>query len=176
MTEYDIHLVGSRELTETSLSKNKVGEEITVETCQVEPLAAQRVQDLTDPAEIGNLQDLETRIQINEQRGTSTNGIQGVEIIKSIVYGGDLKLLAVAAVALLGIIILAAGKAYVQRAPRSYVKTIAYYVVTALMASGVSYVAGDLINMFLEKFGVFHSSLIVTAPETPVLGRAWASF
>lgn len=34
------------------------------------------------------MQYLETRIQINEQRGTSTEGIQGVEIIKSIVYGG----------------------------------------------------------------------------------------
>ncbi|KAK1392126.1 hypothetical protein POM88_011182 [Heracleum sosnowskyi] len=317
--EYDIHLVGSGELSDTLLSKNKgndfkllgvsgdrrdgdnfhdhpqtsivkkswlstlfqsdrIGEEMTAETCQVEPLAAQRVQDLTDPAETGNLQDLETRIQIIEQRGTSTDGIQGVEIIKSIVYGGlvesvtslvvvssaassnvttlnvfalglanligglfiighdlwdlkndqkaeasdqsaeqidqyhevlgrrrnfllhavlailsyltfglippavygfsfqrsddrDLKLLAVAAVALLGIIILAAGKAYVQRAPRSYVKTIAYYVVTALMASGVSYAAGDLINMFLEKFGVFQSSLIVTVAETPVPGR-----
>lgn len=59
-----------------------------METCQVEPLAAERVQGLTDPAETGNLQYLETRIQINEQRGTSTEGIQGVEIVKSVVYGG----------------------------------------------------------------------------------------
>ncbi|KAL8127651.1 membrane protein of ER body-like protein [Apium graveolens] len=281
--EIDIHLAGSGELSNTSLSKDKVGDEITVETCQVEQLAAQRVQDLTEPAESGNLQNLETRIQINEQRGTSTEGIQGVEIIKSIVYGGlvesvtslgvvssaasskvttlnvfalglanligglfiighnlldlkndqkteasdqsdkqidkyhellgqrrnfllhavlailsylifgllppvvygfsfqksdnrDLKLLAAATVSLLGIIILAAGKAYVQRAPRSYVKTVAYYVVTALMTSGASYAAGDLINMFLEKFGVFQSSSVVTLPETLGTEPGWTSF
>lgn len=88
----------------------------------------------------------------------------------------DLKLLAVAAVSLLGIIILAAGKAYVQRAPRSYVKTVVYYVVTAMMASGVSYAAGDLINMFLEKYGIFQSSSVVTLPETLVTEPGWASF
>lgn len=87
----------------------------------------------------------------------------------------DLKLLAVAAVSLLAIIILAAGKAYVQRAPSSYAKTVAYYVVTALMASGVSYAAGDLINMFLEKFGIFQSSSIVNQPETLVTEPGWAS-
>ena len=71
---------------------------------------------------------------------------------------------------------LAAGKAYVQRAPRSYVKTAAYYAVTALMASGTCYTAGNLINMFLEKFGVFQSSLVVTLPETLVTEPAWASY
>ncbi|WOG90937.1 hypothetical protein DCAR_0310184 [Daucus carota subsp. sativus] len=255
---------------------------ITVETCPVEPLAAQRMQNLTDPAESGNLQYPEIRMQINEQRHTSTEGIQGMEIIKSIIYGGlvelitslavvssaagsyvttlnvfalgmanligglfiighnlselkynqkteasdqsaepidqyhellgqrrnfllhavfailsylifgslppvvygfsfqksddrDLKLVAVAVVAVLGIIILAAGKAYVQRAPRSYVKTVLYYVVTALMASGVSYAAGNLINMFLKKFGAFQPNLVVTLPETTE-PAAWASF
>ena len=87
----------------------------------------------------------------------------------------DLKLVAVAVVAVLGIIILAAGKAYIQRAPRPYVKTVVYYVVTALMASGVSYAAGNLINMFLKKFGAFQPNLVVTLPETTE-PAAWASF
>ncbi|XP_063947038.1 membrane protein of ER body-like protein [Daucus carota subsp. sativus] len=279
-TEYNIHLVGSGGLSDSSICKGK--DEITVETCPVEPLAAQRMQNLTDPAESGNLQYPEIRMQINEQRHTSTEGIQGMEIIKSIIYGGlvelitslavvssaagsyvttlnvfalgmanligglfiighnlselkynqkteasdqsaepidqyhellgqrrnfllhavfailsylifgslppvvygfsfqksddrDLKLVAVAVVAVLGIIILAAGKAYVQRAPRSYVKTVLYYVVTALMASGVSYAAGNLINMFLKKFGAFQPNLVVTLPETTE-PAAWASF
>ncbi|KAL1822346.1 hypothetical protein ACET3Z_009124 [Daucus carota] len=279
-TEYNIHLVGSGGLSDSSTFKGK--DEITVETCPVEPVAAQRMQNLTDPAKSGNLQYPETRIQINEQRHTSTEGIQVMEIIKSIIYGGlvesitslsvvssaagsyvttlnvfalgmanligglfiighnlselkynqkteasdqsaepidqyhellgqrrnflfhavfailsylifgllppvvygfsfqksddrDLKLVAVAVVALLGIIILAAGKAYVQRAPRSYVKTVLYYVVTALMASGVSYAAGNLINMFLKKFGAFQPNLVVTLPETTE-PAAWASF
>lgn len=44
------------------------------------------------------------------------------------------------------------------------------------MTSGVSYAAGNLINMFLEKFGFLQSSLIVTLPETLVTEPAWASY
>ena len=51
------------------------------------------MQNLTDPAESGNLQYPEIRIQINEQRHTSTEGIQGMEIIKSIIYGGLVELI-----------------------------------------------------------------------------------
>lgn len=274
----------SNTLKDTAANKISVGDTIViVETSQIESSTAQRVQDLPIPAESGTLQHLETLIQINEQRGMSTVGIQGLEIIKSIVYGGlvesiaslgvvssaagsdaatlnvvalglanliggliiighnlwelkndkkteasdqldervdryhellghrrnflrhaffailsfltfglippvsygfsfrksddrDLKLVIVAEASLLAIIILAAGKAYVKRTPKSYLKTVLYYVVMGLMVSGISYEVGNLINMFLEKLGVFQSSLIVTLPETRLMKPAWASY
>ncbi|XP_076920205.1 membrane protein of ER body-like protein isoform X1 [Bidens hawaiensis] len=67
----------------------------------------------------------------------------------------DLKLLTVAAASIVCIMILAAGKAYVQRPPMSYFKTISYYVVFGFMVSGVSYLVGGLIVKLLEKMDVF---------------------
>ncbi|KAA8533500.1 hypothetical protein F0562_031066 [Nyssa sinensis] len=65
----------------------------------------------------------------------------------------DFKLVAVASASLLSIIILAIGKVYVQRPPKSYIKTVVYYVIMGFMASGVSYVVGNLIMKLLEKLG-----------------------
>ncbi|GFY83924.1 hypothetical protein Acr_03g0006980 [Actinidia rufa] len=56
----------------------------------------------------------------------------------------DFKLVTVAVASLLCIIILAIGKAYVQRPPKSYLKTIIYFVIMGFMASGISYAAGDI--------------------------------
>ena len=81
----------------------------------------------------------------------------------------------VAASSLSAIIILASGKAYVKRTPKSYIKTVLYYVMMGLMVSGISYEAGNLINMFLEKLDVFHSSFVVTQ-ETGVMKPGWASY
>lgn len=270
-------------LKDIAAQKSSVSDSIVVETSQTEEPDAQRVQDLTNPAEIGYLQQLEARIQIIEQRGISTEGIQGLEIIKSIVYGGlvesitslgvvssaagsdaptlnvlalglaalfggliiighniwelkydkkteasdqldeevdryhellghrrnfllhavfailsfllfglippvtygfsfrksddrNLKLLIVAAASLLAILTLASGKAYIKRPPRSYIKTVLYYVIMGLMVSGISYGVGNLINMFLEKLNIFQSSLVVTLPETGLMKPAWASY
>lgn len=90
--------------------------------------------------------------------------------------GRNLKLVIVAAASLLSIIILASGKAYVKRPPRSYIKTVLYYVIMAVMVSGISYGVGDLINMFLKKLNVFQSSLVVTLPENGLTKPAWASY
>lgn len=80
-----------------------VSDTIVIETSQIEEPDAQ-VQDLTNAAEIGNLEQLEAQIQINEQRGISTEGIEGLEIIKSIVYGG-----LVESITSLGVVSSAAG-------------------------------------------------------------------
>ncbi|KVH96419.1 protein of unknown function DUF125, transmembrane [Cynara cardunculus var. scolymus] len=71
----------------------------------------------------------------------------------------DLKLVMVAAASVICIMILAAGKAYVQN--KSYFKTIAYYVTFGFMVSGASYLFGDLIVKLLEKMGIFHSGSVV---------------
>ncbi|CAH9140816.1 unnamed protein product [Cuscuta epithymum] len=70
----------------------------------------------------------------------------------------ELKLSTAAAASLLCIILLAIGKAYAQRPPKPYLKTITFYVVLGLMVSGVSFGAGDLINRLLQKFGLFEPS------------------
>lgn len=77
-----------------------VSDTIVIETSQIGEPDAQ-VQDLTNAAEIGNLQQLEAQIRI---KGVSTEGIQGPEIIKSIVYGG-----LVESITSLGVVSSAAG-------------------------------------------------------------------
>lgn len=77
---------------------------IVVEASEIEPAAAQRLQGITVSAETGNLPHTETQIHVNELRGTSTGGIQGVDIIKSIVYGG-----LVESITSLGVVSSAAG-------------------------------------------------------------------
>ncbi|XAR52107.1 hypothetical protein NMG60_11020010 [Bertholletia excelsa] len=76
----------------------------------------------------------------------------------------DYKLIAVSGASLVCIIILAAGKTYVQRPPKSYIKTILYYVIMGIMASGISYAAGDLIKKLLEKLGWFDTNLALSLP------------
>lgn len=88
----------------------------------------------------------------------------------------DLKFVAVAAASLLGIIILAIGKAYVKNPPKSYIKTIVYYAVMGLLGSGVSYAVGNMIVKFLEKIGFSQSSLVFALPETGSMKPAWASY
>ncbi|KAK3042800.1 hypothetical protein RJ639_001073 [Escallonia herrerae] len=104
-------------------------------------------------------------------------------LVPPVVYGfsfrtsddKELKLLVVAAAALVCITVLAAGKAYVRRPPKSYFKTVVYYFTSGLMVSGVSYAVGILIKKLLEKLGLFESSLAVTLPQ-PMQPAAWASY
>ncbi|KAL3342415.1 hypothetical protein AABB24_026436 [Solanum stoloniferum] len=90
----------------------------------------------------------------------------------------DLKIVAVAAASLVCILMLATGKAYVQRAPKPYFKTISTYIILGFTVSGVSYAAGMLFNRLLEKLGLFQPSSTVNLflPEMPETGAAWASF
>ncbi|CAO2821430.1 unnamed protein product [Amaranthus hypochondriacus] len=87
----------------------------------------------------------------------------------------DYKLATLAGASLVCITILSIGKAYVQKSPKPYFSTVFYYISMGFMVSGITYVAGDLINMLLKKLGVFDHR----AP--PVLGAgavngAWSSY
>lgn len=88
----------------------------------------------------------------------------------------DLKLVAVTAASLLGIIILAIGKAYVKKPPKSYIKTVMYYAAMGLMVSGVSYAVGGLIMKLLDKLGFSNSTPAVVLPETGAVNPMWASY
>nr|XP_016481677.1 PREDICTED: uncharacterized protein LOC107802658 isoform X1 [Nicotiana tabacum] len=89
----------------------------------------------------------------------------------------EFKLVAVAAASLVCILMLATGKAYVQRAPKSYFKTIATYIILGFTVSGVSYAAGILFKRLLEKLGFFEPSSTVNLllPEIPGTRGVWAS-
>lgn len=92
----------------------------------------------------------------------------------------DLKLVAVAAASLVCITVLAIGKAYVQKAPNfyGYIKTVLSFVIPGFMASGVSYVVGDLIKKLLEKLGLFESSadFTLSIPGTATPESRWAFY
>ncbi|XP_028062444.1 membrane protein of ER body 2-like isoform X1 [Camellia sinensis] len=92
----------------------------------------------------------------------------------------DLKLVVVAAASLLCIAILAIGKAYIQKKPNfyAYIKTVLYYIGMAVMASGISYAAGELIKRLVEKLGWFDSSVAVTLslPQVQSVNPAWGSY
>nr|GMC64646.1 membrane protein of ER body-like protein isoform X2 [Ipomoea batatas] len=90
----------------------------------------------------------------------------------------ELKLIAAAAASLLCIIVLATGKVYAQRPPKSYLKTITFYVVLGFLVSGVSFAAGQLINRLLLKLGLFQSSSEVNLFQpgvTQAHAAAWVS-
>ena len=89
----------------------------------------------------------------------------------------EFKLVAVVATSLVCVIFLAIGKAYTQKTPKSYIRTVVCYVSTVLMASGVSYIASYQIKEFLEKFGWFESSSAIVMPfsKNGLTEQAWAS-
>ncbi|KAG8641961.1 hypothetical protein MANES_12G047100v8 [Manihot esculenta] len=107
-------------------------------------------------------------------------------LVPPVVYGfsfhksdnKDYKLAAVAAASLLCITLLAIGKAYVQKPPKNYLITVLKYAVIGVMASGVSYVAGDLVKKIIEKSGFFQSDVAVTAPLAGMKSDTleWASY
>ena len=86
--------------------------------------------------------------------------IYGILISKN--YNKEVKLAAVAATSLVCIILLATGKVYTPRQPKSYIKTLSYYVLLAITAAGVSYIAGGLIEDILKKFSQSESGLLLT--------------
>ncbi|XP_057990913.1 membrane protein of ER body 2 isoform X3 [Hevea brasiliensis] len=86
----------------------------------------------------------------------------------------DLKLAVVGGASLVCIILLAIGKAYTRRQPKRYISTILHFVLIVVMASGASYIVGDLIAKLVEKVGWSESSLVV--PEMIPLEMPWASY
>ncbi|XP_073016634.1 membrane protein of ER body-like protein [Primulina eburnea] len=92
----------------------------------------------------------------------------------------EFKLILVAAASLLCICGLAVGRAYVRRPPRPYLKSVVTYVLLGFMVSGISYVAGVLVERILDKLGLFHSSsganLLIRQMETvPSNSGYWTS-
>lgn len=90
----------------------------------------------------------------------------------------DFKIFASAAASLLCIVLLGTGKAYVRKPPKSYLKTLGYYVLLGLAASGISYAAGELIRRLLAKFHVLQSNSSFPISFTNTLPDAslWASY
>ncbi|KAL3034654.1 hypothetical protein AAZX31_02G206500 [Glycine max] len=101
--------------------------------------------------------------------------IYGLLINKN--YHTEVKLATVAATSIVCIILLAIGKVYTGKAPKSYIKTVLYYVTLAISASGVSYIAGNLIKDFLEKLNQPESGFAITMPISDTsMGSAWMSY
>ncbi|KAL2319280.1 hypothetical protein Fmac_028249 [Flemingia macrophylla] len=88
----------------------------------------------------------------------------------------DLKLAAVAAASLICITLLAIAKAHIQK-PNSYVtylKTVAFYVTSGVLASLLAYVAGAFIKRLVEQLGWFEtkSNFGLSLPEMSVVKSA----
>ncbi|XP_010045428.2 membrane protein of ER body-like protein [Eucalyptus grandis] len=91
----------------------------------------------------------------------------------------DYKLAAVAAASLLCIFLLAIGKAYVRKPPKAYFETVLHYVIMGFMASGISFLVGELIDELLTKLGWFNSTSSLSgtgALETGTMQSGWASY
>ena len=92
----------------------------------------------------------------------------------------DLKIIAVAAVSLVCIAMLAIAKAYIQKASSfyGYVKTVLYFVIPGFLASGLSYVVGDLVKKLMEKLGLFNSSsdFTLSLPGTGRIEPRWGFY
>ncbi|KAM0840990.1 hypothetical protein ACQ4PT_059307 [Festuca glaucescens] len=96
------------------------------------------------------------------------------------------KMMAVAAASLACIALLALGKAHVKSRPRTYFKTLMYYLTIAVSCSGLSYVAGVLITRILVSYGVIDEGASGAPPAPPGLSlfphavgaktSPWASF
>jgi len=84
----------------------------------------------------------------------------------------------VTATSVVCIILLAMGKAYSSRPPKSYVKTVLYYVSLALATSGISYIAGDLVKDLLHKISGSESGYVLAMPlsDTTTMEPAWMSY
>ncbi|KAJ6887630.1 hypothetical protein NC652_028788 [Populus alba x Populus x berolinensis] len=89
----------------------------------------------------------------------------------------DLKLAAVGGASLFCIILLATGKAHIQRKqPKAYISTVLYFFCIGLMASGASYVVGDLVGKLLQKISGFESNLAFPELKPTEPTTTWASY
>ncbi|KAL1539821.1 membrane protein of ER body 2-like isoform X4 [Salvia divinorum] len=107
-------------------------------------------------------------------------------LVPPVVYGfsfrksddKQLKLLMVAAASLVCILVLTVGKAYAQRPPKPYLKTVMTFLILGISVSGVSYAAGGLVERLLEKLSLLKPSSAAPnflVPETGPSGSGWAS-
>lgn len=94
----------------------------------------------------------------------------------------EYKLMAVAAASLICITLLATGKAHVREGSKRYMKTVLYYASIGVAASGLSFVAGELLKNLLDKCGWLDSSAAALMPsnfgflEMENWKSGWASY
>ncbi|KAJ7959489.1 Membrane protein of ER body-like protein [Quillaja saponaria] len=79
-------------------------------------------------------------------------------------YYSEVKIALVAAASLLCIILLCIGKVYTRKPPKSYIKTVSYYVSIGFAASGVSYMVGQLLKELLGKYSQSETGFVITMP------------
>ncbi|KAK8513143.1 hypothetical protein V6N12_037635 [Hibiscus sabdariffa] len=97
-------------------------------------------------------------------------------IVPAVVYGFSfrksddkvLKLAVMAGASLVCIILLALGKAHVRKPQRRYFRTVLYYVCLGILASGISYLVGELMKKLAEQVGLFES---ISAARVPLLDQ-----
>ena len=93
-----------------------------------------------------------------------------------------LKLAVVLCVSLICIILLVIAKCHVNKSPpKSYIKTILYYLSTGVVASCVSFLAGELIHKLMEKLGWFDTTSTSTVAISFIeaskpMESTWASY
>ncbi|KAH6813626.1 hypothetical protein C2S51_022644 [Perilla frutescens var. frutescens] len=108
-------------------------------------------------------------------------------LVAPVVYGfsfrgsddKQLKLVVAAAASIVCIFVLAIAKAYVQRPPKPYLKTVTTFIILGFMVSGVSYAAGELVERLLEKLGLFQPTSAapnLLLQEMTPLASGWASY
>ncbi|KAK8686469.1 hypothetical protein V6N13_125494 [Hibiscus sabdariffa] len=96
--------------------------------------------------------------------------------VPAVVYGFSfrksddkvLKLAVTAGASLVCIILLALGKARVRKPQRRYFRTVLYYVCLGILASGISYLVGELMKKLAEQVGLFES---ISADRVPFLDQ-----
>ncbi|KAL1348832.1 hypothetical protein AAHE18_07G109000 [Arachis hypogaea] len=99
--------------------------------------------------------------------------VYGVLINKN--YYTEVKLAAVVTASLLCVILLAIGKVYTKPQPKAYIKTASYYVTMALVASGISYIVGNLVQDLLEKLTHSDSGFAIAMSNADTK-TAWMSY
>ncbi|XP_052107965.1 membrane protein of ER body 2 isoform X2 [Arachis duranensis] len=99
--------------------------------------------------------------------------VYGVLINKN--YYTEVKLAAVVTASLLCVILLAIGKVYTKPQPKAYIKTASHYVTMALVASGISYIVGNLVQDLLEKLTHSDSGFAIAMSNADTK-TAWMSY
>ncbi|XP_027333167.1 membrane protein of ER body-like protein isoform X2 [Abrus precatorius] len=94
-------------------------------------------------------------------------------------FYAEVKIAVVAVASVVCIIVLTVGKVYCTTTThKSYIKTVLKYVGIALGASGITYIAGDLLKRLLDKFSGTESGFVLAMPlsGTRKMKPAWMSY
>ncbi|KAK7282466.1 hypothetical protein RIF29_11273 [Crotalaria pallida] len=151
-----------------------------------QPRGVPQQTGLGDPQQtgLGDPQQINMQDRYQEQLGRRENFLLHIVVailsflifgaIPILVYGllinknyyPEVKLAAVAVTSVVCIILLAIGEVYTKRPTKSYTTTLLQYVTLAIAASGVSYIAGGLLDHLLQKFNGPKSGFVLTMPSS----------